>query len=111
MPLITYFFQLLVAHAIADFVLQHEAMVAGKNRCNKIHDGEGINYPPWYYWLSAHALVHGGAVYLVTGSLVLGIVETVLHWFIDFSKIEKWLNFHQDQALHLCCKVGYCFLI
>ena len=86
-------------------------MGSGKNRHNKIHDNKGMNFPAWYYWLTAHALVHGGAVYLVTGSLVLGIVETLLHWFIDFSKCEGWLNFHQDQALHVGCKVGYCFLI
>lgn len=111
MQLLSYFFQLLVDHALADFVLQQEAMSAGKNRHNEIHGKKGSGFPAWYYWLSAHALIHGGVVYIITGSLLLGVVETLLHWLIDFSKCEGWLNFHQDQALHVGCKLGYCFFI
>jgi len=107
MTLISYFFQLLAAHAVADFALQQEAMGAGKNRHNKIHKEKGTHFPPWYYWLTAHSLVHGGAVYIITNSIFLGIVETLLHWLIDYSKCEGWINFHQDQALHIGCKIGY----
>jgi len=111
MPIISYLFQLIVAHAVADFVLQQEAMGSGKNRHSEIHNKRGVHFPAWYYWLTAHALVHGGAVFLVTGSLILGVVETLLHWTIDYAKCERWINFHQDQALHMGCKVGYCFFI
>jgi len=111
MTLISYFFQFLVAHAVADFVLQQEAMGAGKNRHHKIHKEKGVHFPPWYYWLTAHSLVHGGAVYIITNNIYLGIIETILHWFIDYSKCEGWLNFHQDQALHIGCKIGYCYFI
>ena len=102
-------FLFLAAHAIADFALQHEAMGAGKNRHNPIHQKAGKLFPAWYYWLTSHALIHGGAVYLVTGSVVFALVETALHWIIDFIKCEGRINFHQDQALHIACKVGYCF--
>lgn len=105
------FFQLIVMHAIADFVLQPESMGAGKNRHHDMHNNRaGKNFPPWYYWLMAHALTHGGAVYLVTGSVILGMVETLLHGLIDFTKCEGRINFHQDQALHVVCKAAYCFL-
>jgi len=111
MPIISNLFQLLVAHAVSDFVLQHEAMGTGKNRHNVIHNRADKHFPAWYYWLTSHALVHGGAVYLITGSFVLGIIETALHWIIDYSKCEGWVNFHQDQALHFGCKAAYAYLM
>ena len=108
---LTVFFELLVAHALADFALQGEAMGSGKNRNNKIHLNKDNHFPSWQYWLAAHSLVHGGAVYIVTGSLLLGVIETLLHGLIDFSKCEGWINFHQDQGLHVTCKIAYCFAL
>ncbi len=105
------FFQFLIGHALADFALQSGAMGAGKNRHSGIHAQMGKHFPPWYYWLSAHALVHAGVVYFITGSWLLGVLEFILHWIIDFSKCEEWVNFHQDQALHVSCKLAYCFFI
>jgi hypothetical protein len=105
---LTVFFQLLVAHAVADFALQGEAMGSGKNRHNKIHLKAGKHFPSWQYWLAAHSLVHGGGTYIVTGSLLLGVIEMVLHGLIDFAKCEGWINFHVDQGLHVLCKIGYC---
>lgn len=111
MDLATTFFLLLVSHAVADFVLQNETMVAGKNRQHKVHSSTGKNFPPWYYWLSAHGLVHGGLVFLVTQHLILSVVETLAHMLIDFLKCEHKINFHQDQFLHVLCKVIYCIVI
>lgn len=111
MPGLELFFKLLVAHATADFVLQSEAMGRGKNRHSDIHHGKTFNFPKWYYWLTAHALVHGGLVYLVTNSLLLGVIETVSHWCIDFAKCEGLIGFHQDQALHVGFKIGYVFAV
>jgi hypothetical protein len=105
------FFQLVIGHALADFVLQTDTMAQAKDRHSDFGKSLGDNFPPWYYWLGAHALVHGGAVFLFTGSALLGIVEVVLHSAIDSAKCERWINFHQDQALHVLCKVGYCLLI
>ena len=103
------FFKLLIAHALADFSLQTDSMAKGKNR-NKKPDyiPEGQKFVPcWPYWLSAHALISGGAVYLVTNSLFIGMFETVAHWLIDFAKCENLTTPDQDQALHIICRIGY----
>ena len=105
------FFQLLIGHAAADFVLQSDTMARAKNRHSEFARSQGANFPAWYYWLTAHSLVHGGVVYLLTGSALLGLLETALHWCIDFAKSERWIGFHQDQALHMLCKAGYCWFI
>jgi hypothetical protein len=109
------FFALLVGHALADFPLQTDAMAAGKNR-NRAIDPAKI--PPgatlqvvWPYWLASHALVHGGVVALITGSVTLGVAETVLHWMIDFAKCENWTGIHTDQGLHIGCKLLWVVLI
>ncbi len=108
---LTLFFLLIAGHALADFVLQSDVMAAAKNRHNAIHKNRGEHFPPWQYWLGAHTLIHGGIVLLVTESLLLGFIETVLHTTIDFLKCEGKLTFHQDQALHLLCKVVYCAVL
>ena len=107
----TLFFLLIAGHALADFVLQSDVMAMGKNRHSDIHVGKGKNFPSWQYWLGAHTLIHGGVVCLVTQSLALGVLETLLHSIIDFLKCEGKLTFHQDQLLHLICKIGYCALL
>ena len=101
-------FQLLVIHAALDFMLQPDVMASAKSRSSRLHLTAGGGFPPWYYWLGAHALGHGGAVYLVTGNLWLGLIETALHGLIDFSRCECKMSLHQDQALHVLCKVAYC---
>lgn len=111
MPALSVFFQLLIAHAVADFVLQPGVMSSGKSRHSKLHDERGENFPHWSYWLSAHALTHAGLVILVTGSTVLGLVEFFSHFLIDFSKCEKWLSFNQDQILHILFKTAYCYYL
>lgn len=100
-------FLFLVAHAVCDFVLQGEAMGSGKNRRKESAAEHGPGYPPWYYWLGAHALTHGGAVFLISGLWPLGVLEALLHAGIDFSKCEGRLSFDQDQGLHLLCKLVY----
>ncbi len=105
--------KLLIAHAIFDFVLQPTAMAMGKNRHHTIHGSteEQKMFPHWPYWLTSHALVHGGAVWFVTGSMTLGVVETGLHWIIDFVKCEERIGTHTDQFLHLATKAVYLFFI
>ena len=107
--MITTFILLMMAHALADFSLQGDAMAKGKNRNRKpdyVPEGQKL-MPCWPYWLSAHALISGGAVYLVTGSIYLGCAEVILHFIIDFIKCENWTNPHIDQALHILCRIGY----
>lgn len=105
-------FYLMVGHALCDFTFQTQPMADGKNR-HKIP----TNIPPgaipqtvWPYWLSAHALIHGGMVAWVTGNLYLGLAETVLHWMIDFAKCENWTGIHTDQSLHVGCKLLWWWL-
>nr|WKF58801.1 hypothetical protein HUO10_003302 [Paraburkholderia busanensis] len=92
------FLMLLIGHVIADYPLQGEFLARAKNRTNPI---PGV---PWWQAMFAHALIHAGAVWLITGSLFLGFAEFVMHHWIDDSKCRGKLSFNQDQALHVLCK-------
>ena len=102
-------FKMLIGHVAADFVLQPDAMAKGKiriKRCNlEQQNGNGVLF--WPYWLTAHALVHGGVVWVITGHPIYGFMEILFHWMIDFAKGEKWTTIHTDQILHMICKVSY----
>ena len=101
-------FYLIAGHALADFSLQSDAMAKGKNRHRKTEPPPGATYTPcWPYWLTAHALIHGATVAVITGSVHLGIAETIAHWCIDFGKCENWYGIHIDQALHFLCKATW----
>lgn len=104
--MITTLFALIVGHALADYPLQTDFLARGKNRhnCGDVPPG-AKRQTIWPYCLSAHALIHGGAVVLITGSAALGIVETLLHWAIDFGKCENWYGIHADQGAHVACKL------
>ena len=100
---------LIVGHAVMDFWAQSDALAQMKNRKRS-----NTRVPPgqkpqtmWAYALTAHALHHGFAVAFITGSVGLGVAETVWHWFIDFGKCENWYGIHVDQALHLVCKCAW----
>ncbi|MEO0445599.1 MAG: DUF3307 domain-containing protein [Verrucomicrobiota bacterium] len=101
-------FAFLIAHAIADFSLQSEFLALGKNHRSD-HSFQGLEGTRgiWFHCLTAHSLVHAGAVWIVSGNVYLGLIEFGLHWFIDFIKSERWTNFHVDQLLHVLCKAGY----
>lgn len=101
-------FALIIGHALADYPLQGKFLAIRKNRHIKSIDYTGDSPQQlWVYCLSAHSLVHAGAVWIITGSALFGFIEFVLHWLIDFAKCEKWTNFHQDQTLHLVSKLAY----
>lgn len=98
-------FWLLVGHAIADYPLQGDFLAKAKNYQLAI---PGI---PWQQALFWHALMHGGAVALITGSVALGCVETAIHMGIDYAKCDGRTTFTQDQLLHVCCKVAYVLFV
>lgn len=98
-------FWLLVGHAVGDFALQTEWMARSKNATRRRTKGSERRDLIWVHVLSAHALVHGGAVALATGMIWLGIAETIAHWTIDYGKSQQMYNFHTDQFLHLGCKL------
>lgn len=111
--MLTLFFQLLCGHAIADFALQTDWIARNKNRHNipagydpKLH---GPMQTIWPYVLSAHALIHGAAVMIITGSALLGFFEALSHWLIDFYKCEKLYGIHTDQFAHIGFKILWVF--
>ena len=107
------FFAFLIGHALADFPLQGEYLAIGKERGDGLEKLTGSVPLPgmWLYCLFMHALIHGGAVWFVSGSAVLGMVEVCLHGLIDFAKSSRWTNFYFDQSLHITCKLAYVYLI
>jgi hypothetical protein len=101
------FFALLAGHAVMDFWAQSDWMATTKNRHNlvaRVPPGQ-LRCTIWPYTLTAHAGMHGLAVAVVTGSLWLGLAETAAHWVIDFGKCENWYSVHEDQGLHILCKL------
>ncbi len=109
-------FFLLAGHALMDFALQPEPMAVCK--CRK--SGHPLLASvPWFYWLASHCLVHGAAVAAVmmafhvdpATAIGFGLVETVVHWFVDLGKCEGWFNIHVDQGLHVTCKVFWWLLV
>lgn len=108
------FFALLIGHAVADFALQGEFLSTVKNRNAELSRFFGGGPTPrgvWMCALGAHSLIHAGAVWIVTGSVILGFVEFLLHAFIDFAKSERWTTFLTDQALHVVCKVIFVVIL
>ena len=105
-------FKLIIGHTLADFVLQPTSMAKGKCRhyISDIAKGENTG-PNWYYWLSAHALVHGGMIWFITGNPIFGLAEVILHWIADYAKCENWTNIHTDQLIHITCKIVYAFFV
>lgn len=112
-------FFLIAAHALMDFALQGDAIALCKCR--------NANNPlqksvPWYYWMAAHALLHGAAVGVViywagplvfnqTTIVVYAVLETVIHGIADVLKCENVTNIHVDQAIHIVCKVAWALML
>ena len=93
---------LIGAHFICDYVLQGDAVATGKNR--RIDPCRfGVS---WWYWMTAHAVTHGFGVGLITRSVWLGACEAAAHWLIDFGECEKAYCLHEDQILHIICKLA-----
>jgi hypothetical protein len=107
------FFALLITHALGDFAWQGSFLSQAKNR-NADHTlffPKGAPRGLWWTALVAHALIHAGGVWLVTGYVVLAFAELVLHSAIDYAKCEGWISFALDQTLHRICKLIYVALL
>ena len=103
------FFALLIAHALFDYPLQGDFLSKNKNRHYKdeINNVKGL----WIHCLTSHSILHAGSIWLITGSFIIGIMEFVLHWIIDFLKCEGITNFHADQFLHVLCRILYVIIL
>jgi hypothetical protein len=86
-------------HALADYPLQGDFLATAKNHTTDI--GKDL----WIWALPSHGLIHGAGVAVLTGSVWLGLAETLAHIAIDRAKCEGWISFSVDQALHIGCKV------
>ncbi len=105
-------FQLIIGHAFADFAFQSEAMSRYKNRRTPPSPPPGQEpVTCWHYWLLAHALIHGGTVYFITQSALLGLWESIAHIVIDFLKLEDSISLHTDQLLHIICKIIWAYYL
>jgi hypothetical protein len=117
----TIFLLMLFGHALADYPLQGDFLARAKNHADPI---PGV---PWIHGLLWHSIIHGGAVGIITDSVVLGVAETLTHMLIDYAKCGGWFGswigaatskghhinaraFHVDQALHVACKVLWAFV-
>ncbi len=103
------FFALLIAHALFDYPLQGDFLSRNKNRHYK-DDNNNVK-GLWIHCLTSHSILHAGSVWLITGSFIIGIMEFVLHWIIDFLKCEGITNFHTDQFLHVRCRMLYVIIL
>lgn len=90
---------LLLGHALADYAWQGDFMAKAKNRASPLPS------VPFYQPLIAHCAIHGGLVYLVTGSLWMAFAEMVIHGFTDDAKCMGRITYNTDQAIHVACKV------
>lgn len=97
-------FALFVLHALVDYGLSTEYIAFGKSHKGEV--GKGV----WPWVLLAHSLMHGGAVFFITGHLVLGLGEVVLHAVTDYLKSDGKINYHADQAIHYITKVLWVIL-
>lgn len=104
LPFVETLWQLILGHSVADFALQSKHAARMKNR----NTDEGRNI--WFQALMAHSLVNGAAVYIITGSMGLGIAETLLHFWIDYGKCDNWYGMTVDQALHIGCKLSWALM-
>jgi hypothetical protein len=95
-------FWLLVGHAVADFALQSDRMSMLKRPTVTPVSGG-----PWWFWMGAHALIHGGAVALATGQPALGLGEFGVHFIID---MIPGRNAYIDQGLHVGSKILWAYL-
>ncbi|MBL9133905.1 MAG: DUF3307 domain-containing protein [Verrucomicrobiaceae bacterium] len=102
------FMLLCIGHALMDFPLQGEFLAASKNRHHLARNADPARPATiWPVCMASHCLLHAGAVWLVTGCVILACVEFLLHGIIDYIKCEGWTSFNQDQLLHFACKAAY----
>ena len=90
---------MLIAHGVADYPLQGDWLSKAKN-----HKMDLVGEKIWPMALAQHAAVHGGAVYLITQSSLLAMLEFISHALVDYTKCDGKIGYNTDQILHVICK-------
>lgn len=88
-----------------DFPLQGNFLATAKNQTAPVR---GV---PALYILFSHAFLQAGAVFFITSSLTLSMIELVAHIFIDYQKSAQRITFAEDQVFHFACKLFYVGLL
>jgi hypothetical protein len=109
-------FFLLAGHALVDFATQSDRMAVSKSRWTAPTEP---GTAPWYFWLTAHAVLHGAAVGAVVrwfgydwyNAVGFALAETAAHWAIDFGKGDRLYGVHIDQVLHILCKIAWYLML
>lgn len=104
MQFINIFFILIFFHSLADYPLQGDFLAQGKNRNTAL----GKIY--WPYALSSHAFIHGGFVMIATGSIWMGLAESIIHTITDWLKCENKITMFTDQIVHYLCKATWAYI-
>jgi len=107
-PVLQMSWMLLGCHIFGDWVFQSHIMATEKSRHSESEIQKSVK---WYWWLSAHGLIHGMLITYFTGIILLGILETFSHIIIDYGKSEGMYGMPTDQILHVLCKGIWLYLI
>ena len=94
-------FLLSVAHAVGDMALRTFYIDAFKSPLSVGFGANGQEIPfLWVYVLLAHALINGGCYYYTSGLLLVGLLETVSHFTIDYVSGVGYMPLIADQICH-----------
>ena len=112
---LSFWFVLCLGPFVADYPLQSDFIARGKNRFLPL---DPSTIPPgqtpmtvWPWVLTAHAGTHAAAVFLITGSALLAILELISHWLIDYGKCANRYGIHADQFAHIACKAVWALAV
>lgn len=102
--MITTFLILVFLHFLADYSLQGDYMARAKNKYNPIAG------TPWYQAMGAHCFIHGMFVFLITGSIILLVLEFIVHFSTDLAKCKGQISYNTDQGIHIFSKLVWAYL-
>lgn len=92
---------LVAAHLICDYKLQGSEMSRAKN----FNTPPAERTIPWWVAMTAHVIIHGAAVLLITNLIWLALAEAGSHFYIDCAKNKGFISFKTDQIIHVALKV------
>ena len=113
MSAIEILFIMFFLHCLGDFVFQTDPMAKGKNRHKKpdyIPEGQKTKIT-WFYWLSAHAIIQGGLIFIFFPIIWIALIEVISHFILDFLKCDNVTNPHIDQTCHYLLRIIYTIIL